>query len=50
MRLAKIGYYGGDFRNDLETDDLDILELVEWEDFNIDYENAEYELNKGKGE
>ncbi len=46
LKVAKAGYYGGNPETVMKAKASLVLSVLEYEHFLVDYENAEYELNK----
>jgi hypothetical protein len=48
LRIAKLGYYGGDPAKVREARVDDVMAIIEFEEFHGDLETATYELNREK--
>lgn len=46
VKIAKLGYYGGDPRQVGEAAVTDVLDVLAYESFEADYASTERELNK----
>jgi hypothetical protein len=46
LKIAKMGYYGGNPENVLKARIDMVVSIMEYEKYTIDYENTYWELNK----